>query len=329
MEKVLVTGATGFIGHHLIRRLKSAGYWVRGVDINPIRKGMTNEADQLLLLDLREPRNAILVTMGVDWVFGLAASMGGAGYVFTGLNDIEITRDNALINANMLEAARRCGVKRYFFSSSACTYPQELQLLTMGIPLREDRVYPANPDSPYGWEKIYAEQLCGAYARESGMEVRIARFFNIMGEECSWNNGREKAPAAASRKIAYAKLVGNPIVDVWGTGQQVRSFCHVDDLTEGIMRLMRRDYDKPVNLGTDRCVTIDEIYELVAEIADYPIELNHIPGPIGVHKRIPDLATMRAVLGFEPQISLEDGLARVYKWVQEQAKEHYEGQGYL
>ena len=321
MEKVLVTGATGFIGRFLVRKLVESGYWVRGVDIVPIRKGTTNEADELLLLDLREPRNALLATMGMDWVFGLAANMGGAGWVFTGLNDVGITRDNALINVNMLEAARRCGVKRYFFSSSACTYPRELQTEDIAQPLKETDVHPANPDSPYGWEKIYAEQLCGAYARETGMEVRIARFFNIMGEECSWNNGREKAPAAASRKVAYAKLASNPVVDVWGTGGQVRSFCHVDDLTEAILRLMASDYDRPVNLGTDRCVTIDEVYEMVAEIAGVEIELNHIPGPIGVDVRIPNLERMREVLGFEPRISLEEGLARVYGWVEKQARE--------
>jgi nucleoside-diphosphate-sugar epimerase len=320
MKRVLVTGGTGFIGHHLIRRLKREGYWVRGVDYAPIRKGMTNEADELLLLDLRDWRNALTAALGMDWVFNLAADMGGAGFVFTGHDDVEITRNNALINVNMLEAARRAGIKRYFFSSSACTYPRSLQTKKNARPLKESDAYPANPDSPYGWEKIYAEQLCGAYAREAGLDVRIARFFNIMGEECSWNNGREKAPAAASRKVAYAKFTGSP-VEVWGTGKQVRSFLYVFDLVDAILEFMRGDHPGPINLGSAHCVTIDDIYKMVMKVAGVEIKLNHVEGPIGVDVRIPDLSLAKDVLDFVPRMPLGVGLARVYEWVETQVKE--------
>lgn len=322
--KVLVSGGTGFLGHHLARRLKQDGHWVRCVDIKPPRYA-PDESDEFLQLDLRIERNCLIAAMNVDWVFNLAASMGGAGFVFTGDNDIEIMRSNTLINVHMLDAANICGVKRYFFSSSACVYPQELQTKDDHRPLKESDAYPANPDSSYGQEKIYAEQMCDSYHRGSPMEIRIARFHNICGEECAWNNGREKLPAAAARKVAVAKWSNIPDIMVWGDGKQTRSFCHVDDLVEGLVRLMESDYAGVVNLGTDEPVSVDAVYEMMAEIAGAEIRLNHIvDGPVGVYNRNADLAVMRRELGFEPQIPLRDAFARIYHWVEGQVLENWD-----
>ncbi len=323
MEKVLVTGGMGFLGHWLIRRLKRDGYWVRCVDIEKPRYG-ADESDEFLQLDLRNERNSMIAAMGIEWVFNLAAYFGGAGFVFTGDHDIDIMRNNTLINVNMLDAANICGAKRYFFSSSACIYPQGLQTEEAHVPLKESDALPAYPDSAYGWEKFYTERMCDAYRRGSRMEIRVARFHNIFGEECQWCDGREKLPAAASRKIAIAKFSKNPVIEVWGDGQQTRSFCHVKDLVEALVRLMKSDYSGEVNLGTDESVTIDSIFYMIAEIAGIEVELNHIPGPVGVYNRNADLTLMRTLLGFEPQVSLRDGLARLYKWVEGQVMEHWE-----
>jgi GDP-D-mannose 3',5'-epimerase len=322
--KVLVAGGTGFVGHWLIRRLKKDGHWVRCVDIKPPRYA-EDESDEFLQLDLRNERNCMIAAMGMDRVFNLAADMGGAGFVFTGNNDIDIMRNNTLINVYMLDASHICGVKRYFFSSSACTYPQELQTKDVHRPLKESDAYPANPDSAYGWEKIYTERMCDSYHRGSPMELRIARFHNVCGEECAWNNGREKLPAAAARKVAVAKIGGNPVIDVWGDGQATRTFCHIEDLVEGLTRLMNSDYDGVVNLGTDEPVSVDMVYYMMAEIAGAKIELNHIiDGPVGVYNRNADLTVMRNVLGFEPQISLGDAFRRIYDWVEWQVLEHWD-----
>jgi nucleoside-diphosphate-sugar epimerase len=260
----------------------------------------------------------------MEWVFNLAADMGGAGFVFTGDHDIDIMRNNTLINVNMLDAANICGVKRYFFSSSACIYPRALQTKEDHDALKESDAYPADPDSSYGWEKIYTERMCDAYRRGSKMQVRVARFHNIFGEEGQWRGGREKLPAAAARKVAIAKFGGNHMVEVWGDGQQTRSFCHVNDLVEGLMRLMKSDYSGEVNLGTDNPVTVDAVYNMLAKIAGIEIELNHIPGPVGVYHRNADLTLMQKVLDFKPRISLLDGLRRMYQWVEGQVLEHWD-----
>lgn len=321
--KVLVSGGTGFIGHWLIRRLKQDGHWVRCVDIREPRYA-PDESDEFLQLDLRSERNSMIAAMNVDWVFNLAATMGGAGFIFTGDHDIDIMRTNTLINVNMLDAANICGVGRYFFSSSACVYPQEWQTKDKYKALAEPDAYPANPDSSYGWEKIYTERMCDSYQRGSSMKIRLARFHNIMGEECAWNNGREKLPAAAARKVAIAKFGGDRVIDVWGDGTQSRSFYHVLDLVESVVRLMESDYPGVVNLGTDVPVSVDTVYNMMAETAGVEIELNHIPeGPIGVYNRNADLTVMKRELGFEPQVSLRDGFARLYRWVEGQVLEHW------
>lgn len=322
MARVLVTGASGFIAHHLVDRLKRDGHWVRGVDIEGPKYG-ESRADEFKKLDLRSERNAMIAAMGMQGVYNLAALMGGAGFVFTGDNDIDIMRNNTLINVNMLDAANICGVERYFFSSSACIYPRELQTEETHILLKESDAYPANCDSSYGWEKIYTERMCDAYRRGTSMEIRVARFHAIYGEECQWCDGREKLPAAASRKVAIAKFSKNPVVDVWGDGQQTRTFCHVDDLVEVLVRLMESDYSGEVNLGTDMPVTVDYVFNLLAEIAGIEIELNHILGPVGVYNRNADLTLMRTLLDFEPQISLRDGFARLYKWVEGKVLENW------
>lgn len=322
MKKILVTGGTGFVGLHLIRRLRQDGHWVRCVDIGEPRYA-PDESNEFLQLDLRNGRNSIVAAMGMQEIYNLAAEMGGAGFIFTGDHDIDIMRSNTLINVNMLDAAHVCGAERYFFSSSACIYPKALQTKEDHSALKESDAYPADPDSSYGWEKIYTERMCDAYRRGISMKVYVARFHNIFGEEGQWCGGREKVPAAAARKIAIAKISGNHVVEVWGDGQQMRSFCHVDDLVEGLMRLMKSDYSGEVNLGTDNPVTIDAVYNMLAEIAGIEVELNHILGPVGVYNRNADLTLMKRVLNFEPRISLRDGLVRTYRWIEGQVLEHW------
>lgn len=321
MKKALVTGAGGFIGGHLVHYLKEKGYWVRGVDIKDHEFFRDLPADEFWLLDLRYRQAAMrAMTGGIDDVFALAATMGGAGFVFTGLHDLEIMRDNVLINVNTLEAARIRGVDRYFFSSSACIYPQELQETVDNVDLSEGDAYPAHPDSEYGWEKLFTERLCGQYNR-TDMEIRVARFHNIMGSHGSWNDGREKAPAALCRKVAMAKLTGNHQVGVWGDGNQTRSFCHVNDCVRMIYALMQSDYDQPLNIGTDRLVSINELVDIIADSAGIEVEKEHdLSKPQGVRGRNADLTKMREVLGIEPEMTLEQGIKETYDWIEEQCK---------
>jgi len=318
MKKVLVTGAGGFIGTHLVRRLVADGHWVRGVDIKT-PEWSESAAHEFKQMDLRFVHNVTIAFSGsIDWVFALAADMGGAGFVFTGRNDIDIMHNNALININTLEVARNSNVERYFFSSSACIYPEHLQTRPDSPPLVESDAYPAGPDSEYGWEKLYTERLCLTYGRLTDMETRIARFHNTMGEEGAWCGGREKLPAAACRKVATAKLTGNPVIEIWGDGQARRSFCHVSDTVEMIYRLTCSDYDQPLNVGTDRSASVDEVFDIVAELAGIKIEKKHVSGPVGIQGRNADLSKMYEVLDYHPQVSLETGLARTYAWVEEQ-----------
>lgn len=318
--RVLVTGAGGFIGTHLVRRLKQDGHWVKGIDLK-YPQWSNSEADEFWLWDLRDYNNCQYACRDMDWVFNLASTMGGAGFIFTGLNDLEIMFNNSYINLNMLKAANKEKVKRYFFSSSACAYPEHLQQKNEAPNLKESDAYPADPDSNYGWEKIYAERLCGVTERLGNVNVRVARYHNQFGTHSTWNGGREKLPAAACRKVALAKLKKNPEIEIWGDGEQTRSFCYVSDCVEATIRRLKSDYVGPINIGTDRAVSVNDVFDIVADIADIEIVKKHINGPVGIRGRNADLTLMKQELDYLPQISLEDGLAKTYAWVERQVKQ--------
>jgi nucleoside-diphosphate-sugar epimerase len=312
-RRILVTGAGGFIGHHLVKRLKAENHWVRGVDLK-YPEYESSAADEFEILDLRRWDNCLTATRGnIDQVFNLAADMGGIGYITAFHADI--ARNNILINAHMLEASRQNGVPRFLFSSSACVYAQSKQKNPDVTPLREEDAFPADPEPGYGWEKLYAEELCRYYWHDYGTQTRIVRFHNVYGPLGTYDGGKEKAPAALCRKIALTN--GRGEIEVWGDGEQTRSFMYVDDCVEGLLRIMASDYHDALNLGTDELVTINELVRIVADVAGKSITLQHnLQGPQGVRGRNSDNSLLRKILGWEPSISLRQGIAKTYPWIE-------------
>jgi GDP-D-mannose 3',5'-epimerase len=318
MKRALVCGAGGFIGSHMVRRLRSEGFWVRGVDLKLPEFGST-EADDFIIGDLRDPATCRAAVDGpFDEVYQFAADMGGAGFIFTGENDAGIMHNSALVNLNMLDAVHRRNVRRIFYSSSACIYPEHNQIDPQNPNCAEDSAYPAQPDSEYGWEKLFSERLYLSFARNYGMEVRIARYHNIFGPEGTWQGGREKAPAALCRKVAEADHGGE--IEIWGDGEQTRSFLYVDECIEGSLRLMRSDWTGPVNIGSDEMVTINDLARLVMRVAGKKLRIRHVPGPLGVRGRNSDNRLIEEQLDWRPRERLEVGMARTYAWVEEQVR---------
>jgi GDP-D-mannose 3', 5'-epimerase len=314
MKKALVCGAGGFIGNHLVTRLKKEGFWVRGIDLK-FPEFKETDADDFAIGDLRDPYICRqVIDQRFDEVYQLAADMGGAGFVFTGENDANIMHNSGMINLNLLEACHRRNLKRIFYSSSACIYPEFNQMDPENPNCAEDSAYPANPDSDYGWEKLFSERIYLAFHRNYGMEVRIARYHNIFGPLGTWQGGREKAPAAICRKVAEAQDGGE--IEIWGDGKQTRSFLYIDECLEGTIRLMRSDYTGPINIGSDEMVTINLLADYVMGIAGKKLTKRHIPGPLGVRGRNSDNRLIHRVLGWKPSQSLDAGLKKTYVWIE-------------
>lgn len=314
----LVCGAGGFIGSHMVKRLKDEGFWVRGVDLKYPEFGET-DADDFVIGDLRDPALCTIITdRPFDEVYQFAADMGGAGFVFTGENDAAIMHNSAMVNLNMLEACRKTNAGRIFYSSSACVYPAYNQTDPDNPQCSENSVYPAAPDSPYGWEKLFSEILYLAYHRNYGMNVRIGRYHNIYGPEGTWDGGREKAPAAICRKVAMAADGGE--VEVWGDGKQTRSFLFIDDCLEGTIRLTRSQVTEPLNIGSEEMITINQLTIMAMEIAGKKLTIKHVQGPLGVRGRKSDNRLIMEKLGWEPVISLREGMEKTYFWIAEQVR---------
>lgn len=315
-KRILITGAGGFIGHHLVKYLKKKGYWVRGVDIERPEFEPT-QANEFKLLDLRRWENCLKAVKGVEEVYNLAANMGGIGFIET--HKAEIVHDNILINMHMLEAARLGKIKKFFYTSSACIYPGYKQKSVDVTPLKEEDAYPADAEDGYGWEKLYTERACRHYMEDYGLKTYSVRFHNIYGPLGTYDGGREKSPAAICRKIAKAK--NTDTIEVWGDGKQTRSYCYIDDCVEGIYRLMQSDYHEPLNLGTDYLVSINELVDIVAKISGKKISKRYdLTKPQGVRGRNSDNTKLRKVLRWEPKVSLEQGLKITYTWIYDQVK---------
>jgi nucleoside-diphosphate-sugar epimerase len=335
MKTALVLGAGGFIGSHLVKRLKEEGFWIRGVDLKYPEHWET-VADEFLIYDLRDPKNVEAVMRldvvenypvkfsylksafsnqtGFDEVYQLAADMGGAGYIFTGENDANVMHNSALINLNVVHEAVKQKIKRIFYSSSACIYPEYNQLDPENPKCSEESAYPAAPDSEYGWEKLFSERLFLAFAKNYGLEVRIARFHNIFGPYGTWQGGKEKAPAALCRKVAEAI----DKIEVWGDGQQTRSFLYIDECLEGILKLMRSNFEGPVNIGSEEMISINDYAQMIIEISDKDIKIENISGPTGVRGRNSDNKLIREKLGWAPSKPLYDGTSKLYNWIKKQ-----------
>jgi GDP-D-mannose 3', 5'-epimerase len=310
-KKILVTGAGGFIGHHLTKYLKEKGYWVRGVDIKH-PEYETSAADEFEILDLRRWGNCLQATRGINQVYNLAANMGGIGFIET--HKAEIVHDNILINIHMLEAARINKIEEYLYTSSACIYPGYLQNTPNVTPLKEDEAYPADPEDGYGWEKLYTERACRHYREDHGLKTHIVRFHNIYGPLGEYDGGREKSPAAICRKVSLAKHIDS--IEVWGDGTRTRSYCYIDDCVQGIYKLMQSNYYEPLNLGTDRLVSINELVDIIAKVANKKIDKDYdLTKPQGVKGRNSNNDLLKEILDFEPKTSLEDGLKITYDWI--------------
>ncbi len=318
-KRILVCGAGGFIGGHLVKRLRSEGYWVRGVDLKHQEFSPTR-ANEFVIGDLRDPAVVRSALAEIDEVYQLAADMGGAGYIFTGEHDAAVMHNSATINLNILEFGREAGIRKYFYSSSACMYPAYNQTDPDKPNCSEDSAYPAAPDSEYGWEKLFSERLYAAYQRNYGIEIRVARFHNIFGPEGTWSGGREKAPAAICRKVAEAPDGGE--IEIWGDGKQTRSFLYIDECIEGIRRLMDSSFAGPVNIGSEEMVAINQLAEMAMGIAGKRLRVRHVDGPLGVRGRNSDNRLIRDRLGWAPSASLRAGLEVTYDWVAEQVATH-------
>jgi GDP-D-mannose 3', 5'-epimerase len=317
-DRVLVCGAGGFIGGHLVKRLKREGFWVRAVDLKR-HEFSPSPADEFIVGDLRDPGVVRDVVCGIDVVYQLAADMGGAGYIFTGEHDAAVMHNSATINLNMLEFGTRAGIRKYFYSSSACIYPAYNQTDPDNPNCAEDSAYPAAPDSEYGWEKLFSERLYGAYSRNHGIEVHVARFHNIFGPEGTWRGGREKAPAAICRKVAETPDGGE--MEIWGDGMQTRSFLYIDECVEGIRRLMESDCPGPLNIGSDEMVTINQLAAIAMRIAGKKLRIRHIDGPLGVRGRNSDNRLIAQTLGWAPSAPLDRGMEATYAWIAAQVEQ--------
>ncbi len=314
MKKIVVLGAGGFIGGHLVTKLKNLGNWVRGVDIK-WHEHKISDADEFIITDLTKIENVNLVIDDtIDEIYQLAADMGGAEYLFTGNNDAEVMSNSVLINLNVCKVCSLKNVKKVFYSSSACVYPEHNQLDPNNPNCKEDSVYPAKPDSEYGWEKLFSERLYLTYKRNKGLDVRIARFHNIFGPYGTWDGGKEKAPAAMCRKV----IKSDGTIDIFGSGNQTRSFLYIDECIEGVLRLMESDFIGPVNIGSDEMVSINQLVDIICSIEGKELKKNHIDGPLGVNGRNSDNNLIYEKLGWKPSMKLKDGLTKTYNWIKEQ-----------